>query len=407
MNLIRFSNLLSTVRCATQSWFVRVSLAVLLLGTSTAFAPALAQSVKVAPKASGGAKAAISASDFSRMVKSFSEEEGNFPSDNYISNENAYLLVVSAMKQQGVTGGAYIGVGPEQNFTYIAKVRPEIAFIVDIRREAIIQHLMYKAIFQKAATPAEFLSLLFSKPIVWKGTPPAGASLGEIVEYFSNAPSPKETFDENLASIRKTIEKDFEFPLSEHDVQLLTHVYGAFHEANLGISTRWYGGGSGSTWYGGFPTLKDLLLETDEFGRQGNFLASRDDYEFVRDLHRKNRIIPVVGDFAGTKAFAVVADYLKENGYAVSAMYTSNVEQYLFGDRVFKAYAENVRLLPINDRSSFIRSVRGGGYSRSFSGRRMSTVLQKMSVFLKEFDAGAYPDYGRFVNAQFPERIDQ
>ena len=89
----------------------------------------------------------ISAAEFSRLIREFSEPEGYFFSDNFTSNETAYLHVVDKLKELGVSGGAYLGVGPEQNFSYIAKIRPEIAFIVDIRRQAMLQHLLYKALF--------------------------------------------------------------------------------------------------------------------------------------------------------------------------------------------------------------------------------------------------------------------
>src|SRR5512135_640489 len=107
----------------------------------------------------------LSAREFVGLIQEFSEEGGYFFSDNFTSNEDSYLTVVDKLKELGASGGAYIGVGPEQNFTYIAKVRPRIAFIVDIRRQAIIQHLMYKAIFHLAPTRAQFLSLLLSKPM--------------------------------------------------------------------------------------------------------------------------------------------------------------------------------------------------------------------------------------------------
>lgn len=81
-----------------------------------------------------------------------SQEGGSFRSHNFTSNETAYWTVVDKMRQLGTTGGAYVGVGPEQNFTYLAKVRPRVAFLVDIRRQAIIQHLMYKAIFYLSPT---------------------------------------------------------------------------------------------------------------------------------------------------------------------------------------------------------------------------------------------------------------
>lgn len=94
------------------------------------------------------------ATDFSRLSRELSEEGGFFPSDNFTSNETSYLTVVDKLRQLNATGGAYIGVGPEQNFSYIAKVRPRIAFIVDIRRQAVMQHLLYKALFHLAPTRA-------------------------------------------------------------------------------------------------------------------------------------------------------------------------------------------------------------------------------------------------------------
>ena len=63
-----------------------------------------------------------------------------------------------------MSGGVYLGVGPEQNFTYMAAIRPAMAFILDIRRQAVMQHLMFKAVFESSADRADFISLLFAKP---------------------------------------------------------------------------------------------------------------------------------------------------------------------------------------------------------------------------------------------------
>ena len=375
------------------------SLAILLSIGAPAQAPAAARAQ--AQKLSASAKTPITPAEFSRMVGLFSEEEGSFFSDNFVSNETGYLHVVGKLKQLGVTGGAYIGVGPEQNFTYIAKIRPQIAFIVDIRREAIIQHLMYKAIFQMAANRMQFLSLLFSKTLDGKDAPAADAPIEELVGYFTIAPTRDKAYAENLAAIRKMIEKDFEIPLSANDVQLLERVYGAFKEGNLSVSFR-FAGARGPFGYGGFPMLKDLLLATDLDGKVGNFLATTEDYDFVRDLQRKNRIIPVVGDFAGKKALVVVGDYLKENGYTVSAYYTSNVEEFLFGDEVFNAFVENVKRLPVDERSVFIRAMRtSGSHPAHIPGHRMTTVLQKIQVFLKDYDMGLFPDYWSLAGTDY------
>ena len=48
-------------------------------------------------------------------------------------------------------GGAYIGVGPDQNFSYIAAIRPDVVFIVDVRRDNLLLHLLFKSLFTLAA----------------------------------------------------------------------------------------------------------------------------------------------------------------------------------------------------------------------------------------------------------------
>src|SRR5688572_17003822 len=339
----------------------------------------------------------IAPAEFSRLIQDLSEEGGYFRSDNFTSNETSYLSVVGKLRELQVSGGAYVGVGPEQNFTYIAKVRPRIAFIVDIRRQAMIQHLLYKAAFHTSENRAEFLSSLLCRPLLGKAIPGKEASVEQLLKYFGSDAAPDGIFASNLARVRSIIERKFYFPLSDADQEQLARVYSAFHQEGLGISFRMNSSSFGG--YGGFPDLKDLILQPDPKGNLGNFLASEEDYRFVRNLHLKNRIIPVVGDFAGPKALAAVGGYLRKNGYTVRAFYTSNVEQFLFQNAVFGKFAENVRKLPIDSRSVFIRGVssRGQPHPAHVPGHRTTTVLQKISVFLKDYDEGAYSDYRDMV----------
>ncbi|HEY6331161.1 MAG TPA: hypothetical protein VI756_17670, partial [Blastocatellia bacterium] len=268
---------------------------------------------------------ALPAAEFSRMVQDMSEAGGYFHSDNFISNETSYLHIVDKLNELGAHGGAYIGVGPEQNFTYIAKVRPRIAFIVDIRRQAIIEHLLYKAIFQGSPTRVEFLCKLLSRPI-----PPAGLArdtLEGLLDYLGRTDADDKLYGATLAELQNTIEQTFKFPLSYGDRVSLDYVLKAFRTSGVQISFQMGRPGGGYGW-GRFPSLKDLILETDLHGKTGNFLASADDYNFVRDMQRKNLIVPIVGDFAGTKAIVAIGDWLKKNNLTVTAFYTSNVEQY-------------------------------------------------------------------------------
>ena len=104
---------------------------------------------------------------FAGLIGQLSEPNGEFVSrsgspDNLLSNEMQVSTVGAALAGRVKPSGVYLGVGPEQNFTYIAAVRPAMAFIVDVRRGNLDLHLMYKALFELSADRIEFVSRLFS-----------------------------------------------------------------------------------------------------------------------------------------------------------------------------------------------------------------------------------------------------
>jgi len=389
-------------------WFSALLTALIVAMLSTATAPAFGQPAAREQQP----PEALPAAEFARLIRELSEEGGFFPSDNFTSNESSYLTVIDKLRSLGATGGAYIGVGPEQNFTYIAKIRPRIAFIVDIRRQAIIQHLMYKAIFHLAPTRAEFISLLLSRPLPKQKVPAHDAPINELLSFFGGVAADDKTFADNLAAIRKAIQEDFQVTLSETDQSSLEYVYKSFRADGLEIGFRLIsrfggppgGGGFRGGGFGPFPNLKQLIEQTDLNGKQSNFLASEEDYDFVRGLHRKNLIIPVVGDFSGNKALAAVGDYLRKNGFTVTAFYTSNVEMVLFQNELFEGFARNVKKLPVNERSLIIRAV----FSRYQHPARLSgyvtfTLLQQIPVFMRDFDEGRYQSYTDVINTHYIE----
>ena len=102
---------------------------------------------------------------FAAQIAALSEPDGYFDTDNLISNERSYLEVLPELERRSVRGGAYIGVGPDQNFSYIAHIRPSVAFILDIRRDNLLLHLLFKALFQQSRTRVEYLALLFGRPV--------------------------------------------------------------------------------------------------------------------------------------------------------------------------------------------------------------------------------------------------
>lgn len=344
----------------------------------------------------------LAAKEFVRLIQDLSEEGGYFFSDNFTSSEDSYLTITGRLKELGAAGGAYIGVGPEQNFTYIAKIRPRIAFIVDIRRQAMVQHLMYKAIFQLSPTRAEFISRLLSRPL--PGKPPAAdAPLDDILSLLARTPADDKFYARNLAEIRKTIQATG-FPLSEEDQSGLEYIYRSFRVwgFDIGFEPGTRGGRRG---FGGLPNLMRLLAQKDLQGRQGNFLAAAGDYDFVRDMHARNLIIPVVGDFSGKKALASVGAWLRQRKIPVSVFYVSNVEIVLLDwgsiDQ-FAAFVANVKKLPANDRSLLIRSTFAWyGHPERLPGYQAVSLLQKVSVFLKDWDEGRYRSYQDLINTHY------
>src|SRR3954471_17419171 len=93
---------------------------------------------------------------FWTMSVEASEADGTFRSDNLLSNELYFQYVIPDLLKTAKNERIYMGVGPEQNFTYIAALKPKMVFIVHIRRGNLDLHLMYKAIFEISKDRADF-----------------------------------------------------------------------------------------------------------------------------------------------------------------------------------------------------------------------------------------------------------
>ena len=335
---------------------------------------------------------AFSRERFAALADTLSEPGGFFDSDNVVSNEAGYLHVRQAVKRLGVKGGVYIGVGPDQNFTYIAQVRPKYAFILDIRRDNLIEHLLYKAIFALAESRAEFLSILFSKPVSKAGFNAGAPTIDELVAYFDRTDGDAAQYRRNLEDIRARI-GTFKVSLSDEEIRRASELYRAFFERHLDL--RWEYRSDGDRGIS-FITYRAFLLGRDLQGDFGNFLNSDEDYRFIRDMQKRNAIIPVTGDFAGGHALRAVGDFVRGRGDRVSAFYLSNVEYYLYPDGRLDEFAENVRYLPTDGRSVMIRAfvnLRQKAHPARVDRHLMTTVLQYTRSFSQLFADGAYRSY--------------
>ena len=334
--------------------------------------------------------AQLSDEAFWALITELSEPQGIFPSDNFVSNERSYQHVLDDLAEGRQPASAYLGVGPEQNFTYLLALKPQIAFIVDIRRQNLVQHLMYKALFELSADRAEFLSRLFSRarPEVIE----RDSTVVALLDAFSPISTEPTRLDETLRAVKERLITTHGFTLNEADLAMLERVVRAFAASGPNLTYSQAPAGL-------YPTFAEIVTATDRTGAHRGFLASEANFLAVQDLHRRNLIVPIVGDFAGPSALAAVGQYLKARDATVTAFYTSNVEQYLFGMGAWRRFYANVATLPVTEKSVFVRGLirsATGEYSESPALPRTSRY--EMGLFpivdlVNRFTAGTIVQY--------------
>jgi len=334
-------------------------------------------------------------STFWKLITDFSEPGGYFRSDNFVSNEMAFQYVIPTLLQTTKPGGVYLGVGPDQNFTYIVALQPKLAFIFDIRRGNLEEHLLYKAVIEMSESRADFLSRLFSRPR------PVGldtaASADSLLKAYAGVAEKDSLYQGNLKAVKAWLITHHHFALGDSDIAGIEYVYSAFAEAGPDLTYN-FGNARGN--YRGFgrgmPTYAELMVLTDGQGAHRSYIASEANYRTLRQHELDNAIIPLVGNFAGDRAIKAVAGYLKERHANVTAFYLSNVEQYLWnGSDDGRKFFGNVATLPLDSASTFIRAVFGGGGFRGGGGAGMRgpTLLASMMDQLKAFNEGRINSY--------------
>ncbi len=305
--------------------------------------------------------------------QALSEPDGYFRSDNLLSNELSYPEVMAPLVERARSGGVYLGVGPEQNFNYIVRLRPRMVFITDVRRGNLHTQLMYKALFEMSTNRVEFVERLFSR------TRPAGltadAPVTELMSAFqAAAPAAEAVYQSNFEAIRQHLTVTRALPLPKDDLDGIEWVYSNFYRfgPHITYNSSTNGGGRGSQ-----ATYTGLMTAADEAGAPQSYLASEATFQVMKDLEQRNLVVPVVGNFGGPKALKAIGQYVRDHGSVVMAFYLSNVEQYLIQDGIWGAFCANVAAMPLDARSTFIRSEQGDRYAGG-SGRGLVNSLGPM-----------------------------
>lgn len=319
-------------------------------------------------------------SEFWQFFTSMSEPGGHFLSENFVSNEVSFQEVIPTLQRSLTPNGVYLGVGPEQNFTYITNLAPKMAVIFDIRRQNAMQHLMYKAIFELSPTRVQFVSRLFSRPGVERL--PTSIAVQALFDSATATPRSDSAYEANLADIVQHLTVQHGFALSKDDIGSIEHVYDVFFAAGPDVNYG-YRPGSPAFVRSTYPNFGMLQSAMNADSVQMAFLATSANYDAIRHLQLRNLIVPVVGDFGGPSAIRSVGQWLNDRQMTVTAFYVSNVEQYLFRDpSAADRFYGNVTALPIDTTSRFIRSVpRTGGYPMMTFSRGTNTLPSGMSGY--------------------------
>lgn len=326
-------------------------------------------------------------SAFAALSARISGPGGFFDSDNLISNEAGYLKVLDALRRHRVQGGAYVGVGPDQNFSYIAAIRPDIAFIVDIRRDNLLEQLLLKALIERAPTRIQFLAGLTGRPAPEDTAGWRSRGINDLVAYVDATPPDSATVLALRLEIDRAV-RSYGIPLTAEDLATIRRFHEAFIDQGMGL--RFTSAGRGPRpWY---PTYQQLVTETDMAGRQASYLSDARRYALVRGMEVANRIIPVVGDLAGDKAVKELGVVLREMGLKLTAFYVSNVEFYLWRTGNFPRWVANLSTLPATSNAVVIRS-----YFPNFRRRLPSALPGYLSTqTLQPVDTlvrGRFPSY--------------
>lgn len=366
--------------------------------SSSVAAPAPSPDSANAPSAGAGSASStklLTDEELGPLLTKLSENAGSFPSENYVTNETSLLHVAKLLKDPKLRGRAYVGVGPEQSYTYLALLEPKVAYVVDIRRGNFLEHMIFRGCFEAGATRVEFLSaLLMRRP---KGSAeagvPDGTSFAPLHAAFRGVPASPALRDEGVARTKAVFDR-LHIAHTASDDKTIARIHEAFSTNGLGIKYTMLDSGRA------YPSLGDNFAATDTDSGATSFLGNEDTYQRVRRLVLENRVLPVVGDFGGTHALRAVAEDMRARNVPLGVFYTSNVEQYLFESKTHGNFVASVKAMPRDGESRLVRVWFDAGkpHPAQRAGHRTTQVSVAANAFVTRAEAKPFRYYWDVVN---------
>lgn len=316
---------------------------------------------QLAPLSAAGLPTRLTGAEFWKLSTDMSEPDGNFRSENMISNEMVLASLLPEVAAVAKQGGVYMGVGPEQNFSYLVVLHPQMAFITDIRRGNLHVLLMYRALFELSADRAELISRLFTR------ARPAGlratSSARQIMDAIWDVKTGNEAaYKANRDAIMTQLTKTDAIPLPQNDIDGIDAAYRTFYfygpainyQASTALTplTGGFGRGGGGR---ASATYWDLMTQVDASGKELSYLSSHEKFLWLKNFQARGLLVPLVGNFSGPKTLRAVGAYTRGQGAIVSTFYVSTVEHYLRDAGTIPTFCASVASLPTDNTSVFIR----------------------------------------------------
>ncbi len=310
-----------------------------------------------------------------RVVADLSEPETGRPADNLVTNEDSFARVSDELTRLARPEGVYLGVGPDQNFTYMAHARPRLAFVLDFRRRNALLHLAHKALFALARDRVAYLERLLARRAARL---PPNPSADDLVAAFEGVEMDRGRLDATIAEAASYLR-----PLgvvAESEWPEIATIQAKL--AGPGLNARFLA-------LPMYPTLGRLIRSKDRLGQPAHFLAREEWFQVVRAAQVGDRVIPLVGDFAGPSALTALGEWLRRRSLTVSTFYASDVEFFLLRSGKFPAYVANLSRLPWADGAVLIRtSTREIPHPERQPGDSSTTILRPVAPFLEAAKAG-------------------
>ena len=194
-----------------------------------------------------------------------------------------------------------MGVGSTQNFVLAAWARAEWIWLMDFTGIVVAANKIHIAFLKEAPTPAEFRNL-------WLRSGQARA-LAIIKAGYSN-------------------DRDYAF------------IVKSYRQARA------------------FQTARFKFMDRVTRKRKyDTWLTSQDQYQHIRNLAMKRRIRALGGDMNGTVSLRGIGEAANKMGVKVRVFYPSNAEEYTIFWPYKKSFRNNIRSLPVDERSAVLRTI--------------------------------------------------